>query len=99
MLAITEDGKAVRFLSADSIATSYIAAVVDIWDAQRRTGVNKCDHPRGKLVKGIIHDLKAARDQERREAFEDRALKSLNDGYSRSELHKACVWMLGQKDR
>ena len=37
--------------------------------------------------------------KERREAFEDRALKSLNDGYSRVELHKACVWMLQQNDK
>jgi hypothetical protein len=99
VLAVLDDGKAVRFLSAESIKTSYIAAVVDIWDAQRRLGSNRYDHPRGKLVKGILKDLMVARVEERREAFEDRALKSLNDGYSCAELHKACVWMLQQNNK
>ena len=62
-------------------------------------GTNRYDHPRGKLVRGIINDLKIARVEERLESFEDRALKSLNDGYSREELHKACVWILQQNDR
>jgi len=89
----------VRFLSAETIQANYIAAVVDIWDEQRRMGTNRYDHPRGKLVKGIIKDLKVARVEERWRSFEDRALKSLNDGYSRDELHLACVWMLRQTDR
>jgi len=84
----------VRFFSAETIQANYIAAVVDIWDEQRRMGSNRYDHPRGKLVKGIISDLRVARVEERWRSFEDRALKSLNDGYSRDELHLACVWML-----
>ena len=91
--------KPVRFLSAETIQANYIAAVVDIWDEQRRTGTNRYDHPRGKLVKGIIKDLRVARVEERWRSFEDRAIKSLNDGYSREELHLACVWMLQQTDK
>ena len=62
-------------------------------------GTNRWDHPRGKLVKGIVKDLKVARVEERWRSFEDRALKSLNDGYSREKLHEACVWMLRQKNK
>jgi uncharacterized protein involved in cysteine biosynthesis len=40
-------------------------------------GTNRYDHPRGKLIKGIINNLKVARVEERWASFEDRALRVL----------------------
>jgi hypothetical protein len=46
---------------------------------------NTYDHPRGPLVRDFMNDLKRARTELRRAAYEDRAIKNLKDGYNFDE--------------
>jgi hypothetical protein len=69
-------------LTPESIDAGYISPLIDLWNEQSGRGVNPYPHPRGALLRGLLKTLKKERAEQEREAFEDRALGKLNDGYA-----------------
>src|SRR5712664_2450654 len=75
-------------LKPDSVESGYVSPLCSLWEDQRTGGVSTYDHPRGPLVRAFMDDLKRARTELRRAAYEDRAIKNLKDGYNFDESRK-----------
>jgi hypothetical protein len=77
-----------------------MSPLCSLWEDQRTGGVSTYDHPRGPLVRAFMDDLKRARTELRRAAYEDRAIKNLKDSYNFDESRKFSeVFLNGQRER
>lgn len=89
----------ISYLTAESIESAYISAVMNIYNEQKAKELNHYPHPRGELVKSICRALKESRMQEKRDNFVDRGIRSLGDGYKLDELVYMNRIMLEKTDR
>src|SRR5204863_2969774 len=84
-------------LTPETIEAGYISPLIDLWTEQNSLGLNPYPHPRGALLRSLMMSLKKERADRAREAFEDRAIGKLNDGYSIEEYRRLCSVMLTMK--
>jgi hypothetical protein len=75
-------------LTPQSIESSYVSALVDIWAQQVVDETNLHPTPRGRLLKALLQANKIDRARHSRDNFEDRAICSLNDGYTAAEYRQ-----------
>jgi centromere DNA-binding complex CBF3 subunit-like protein len=86
-------------LTPETIEAGYISPLIDLWTEQNGLGLNPYPHPRGALLRGLALTLRKEKADQAREAFEDRAIGKLNDGYTVEEYHRLCSGMLMKKDQ
>jgi hypothetical protein len=86
-------------LTPETIEAGYISPLIDLWTEQSSLGLNPYPHSRGTLLRSLMMSLKKEKAERAREAFEDRAIGKLNDGYTIEEYHRLCSVMLTMKDQ
>jgi hypothetical protein len=86
-------------LTPETIEAGYISPLIDLWTEQTSLGKNSYPHPRGALLRGLVQNLKREKADQTREAFEDRAIGKLNDGYTAEEYRQLCSEMLAKTDQ
>ena len=69
-------------LTLETIDAGYISPLVDLWTEQSSLRLTTYPHPRGALLCSLMISLKKEKTERAREAFEDRAIGKLNDGYT-----------------
>ena len=85
-------------LTPETIEAGYISPLIDLWTEQSSLGLNPYSHPCGALLRSLMISLKKEKANRAREAFEDRAIGKLNDGYTIEEYGWLCSVMLTMKD-
>ena len=66
----------------DSVETCYVSALYALYDEQAVASLNAQSHPCSKGLKTLIERLKIDWPAEKRRTFKDRAINSLNEGYT-----------------
>jgi hypothetical protein len=64
---------------------AYIAAIIELWQAQVAHGNRNMDHPRGIAVRGFLEQCARQRGQHNREHFYDRGKDGIQAEYSTTE--------------
>ena len=85
-------------LKANSIDSGWVSPILDLYKHQISLKSHNNTHPRGSAVAGLLEQRKKLHDQLRREAFEDRAVGTVLDGYTPSQFQEACELSLAQRD-
>lgn len=85
-------------LKANSIDSGWISPILDLYKHQISLKLHNNTHPRGSAVAGLLEQRKKLHDQLRREAFEDRAVGTVLDGYTPSQFQEACELSLARQD-
>ena len=83
-----------RPLGPETVETCYVSALCALHDDQAVAGLNTHLHPRGKNLKALVERLKIDWAAEKRRAFKDRAINSLNDGYTIEQAGRLCALLL-----
>ncbi|KAF2178737.1 hypothetical protein K469DRAFT_802592, partial [Zopfia rhizophila CBS 207.26] len=84
----TVDGEPVRQTLGISTVKGYIAAIVDLWSFQKSKGMNSHPTPRGEGLNGLLRARTRGEHKRRRLEFADRAVGTLQDGYSEAKMRK-----------
>jgi hypothetical protein len=83
-----ERGLGSKLLTPQSIESSYVSALVDLWAQQVVDETNRHPTARGRLLKALLQANKIDRARHSHDNFEDRAICSLNDGYTALEYRQ-----------
>ncbi len=89
----------VTYLTAQTVESAWVSAVVDIWNEQTAKRQNSYPHPRGQLVRAILKAIEHNRIQQDRASFVDRGVRGLGDGYNLEQLEEMNRIMLEKNDR
>ncbi|KAL3694617.1 hypothetical protein R1sor_008268 [Riccia sorocarpa] len=65
-----------------STVQAYTAAVVDLWNQQKRLKVNPHPNPRDDAVQQLLRNVQAEHEETRKKNFDDRGVGTLLDGYT-----------------
>jgi Centromere DNA-binding protein complex CBF3 subunit, domain 2/Transcriptional activator of glycolytic enzymes len=86
-------------LTPETVESSYVSPLIDLWTEQGSLRSNPYPHPRGALLSGLMKSLKKQKVQQARESFEDEAMGTLDDGYNAEEYSRLCSVTLATKNQ
>jgi hypothetical protein len=72
----------------------YVAAVMELWQAQTSAGSNRHPNPRTDAVAALIAQRRLSRAQIARESYADRGGHGYAGGYTAQELKKMQILLL-----
>ncbi len=72
----------------------YVAAVMELWQAQTSAGSNRHPNPRTDAVASLIAQRRRDRAQIARESYEDRGTHSYSGGYTAQEFKRIHALLL-----
>ena len=82
-------------LTPETIESSYVSAVINLWKEQCLEETNPYPSPRGEYLKTFMVNLQISRAQLWRSNYEDRAINNLKDGYTMDEMRKMTDHLMG----
>ncbi|KAF1315209.1 Short-chain dehydrogenase, partial [Globisporangium splendens] len=85
--------QALGFESIDA----YVKAIVDLYQQQKSLGMNKESHPRGAALRALVDLLKRSEVTRKREAYADRGLGTVLDGYNVEDMKALSSFWLSQQ--
>ncbi|KAF1328728.1 Short-chain dehydrogenase, partial [Globisporangium splendens] len=85
--------QALGFESIDA----YVKAIVDLYQQQKSLGMNKESHPRGVALRALVDLLKRSEVTRKREAYADRGLGTVLDGYNVEDMKALSSFWLSQQ--
>ncbi|KAK4700175.1 hypothetical protein P7C70_g6078, partial [Phenoliferia sp. Uapishka_3] len=77
---------------------AYVAAMVNLWEDQKRAGVNSHAHPRGGAVEEIMGTMRRSVAAKKRIEYHDRGIGTYLDGYNSVEQLQAIALHLLRKN-
>jgi hypothetical protein len=89
-----EEGTTDGALFQYSTIEVYVAAVMELWQAQTSAGSNRHPNPRTDAVTTLIAERKRSRAQIARESYEDRGGHGYSGGYTASEFKRMQILLL-----
>lgn len=87
---------AARTLAPSTVESSYVSALIALYDDQKLANLHNNPHPRGKGVRALLQWLQIGWAAEQKRVFTDRALRGLNDGYSIDQMRSLSGLLLGK---
>ncbi|KAF1330533.1 Short-chain dehydrogenase, partial [Globisporangium splendens] len=85
--------QALGFESIDA----YVKAIVDMYQQQKSLGMNKELHPRGVALRALVDLLKRSEVTRKREAYADRGLGTVLNGYNVEDMKALSSFWLSQQ--
>lgn len=77
----------------------YVAAIMELWQAQTSAGSNRHPNPRTDAVASLISQRRLDRARIARESYEDRGSHGYSGGYTAKELKKMQTILLQDQNR
>ncbi|KAF1327260.1 hypothetical protein FI667_g7764, partial [Globisporangium splendens] len=85
--------QALGFESIDA----YVKAIVDLYQQQKSLGMNEESHPRGMALRALVDLLKRSEVTRKREAYADRGVGTVLDGYNVEDMKALSSFWLSQQ--